>query len=71
MKLVENWRNAWKWFSVQSLAVLVALPLVWPVLPADVKAWVPPEWQPWLFVTIAFGGLLGRLVDQSKKDAGP
>lgn len=66
MNLVENWRSAWRWFSVQALAALAVLPLVWPALPADVRAWVPPEWQPWILVALAIGGIAGRLVDQNK-----
>lgn len=73
MKLIPNWRDAWRWFSVQALAILAAEPLVWAQLPADVKAMLPPDWRTIFFVTIAFGGILGRLVDQSgkKQDAAP
>jgi hypothetical protein len=68
MRLVENIREAWRWFSVQAFAIIIALPFVWPVLPADVRAWMPKEWEPYAFVIIAFCGLAGRLVDQKKKD---
>lgn len=66
MRFVENWRNAWKWFSVQALAVIIALPMVWMALPADVKAMVPDGWEKWIVIAIAAAGLMGRLVDQTK-----
>lgn len=69
MTLIPNWRECWRWFSVQALAAIAALPLVWPSLPADVRAWVPDSWQPWILVALALGGIAGRLVDQSKPAA--
>lgn len=64
MKLVEGWQNFWKWNSVQIFALLGALPLVWMELPADVKAMVPVEWRPWIFLGLAAAGVLARLRDQ-------
>ena len=69
MKLVENWKQCWRWFSVRALAAIVALPIVWPMLPADVRAWMPESWEPYALMTIAAGGIIGRLVDQQKGKA--
>jgi hypothetical protein len=66
MKLVENWKQAWRWFSVQALAAVVALPIVWPLLPADVRGWMPDAWEPYALMVVAAGGIIGRLVDQKK-----
>lgn len=66
MHLVPDWRQAWRWFSVQALAIIMVLPLVWAGLPADVKAWVPPEWHIPIIMLLGAGGIAGRLVDQNK-----
>jgi protein-S-isoprenylcysteine O-methyltransferase Ste14 len=66
MKLIPNWRDAWRWFSVQALAAIIALPIVWASLPSDIKSFVPDSWDRWVFVAIAAAGLLGRLIDQNK-----
>lgn len=66
MKLVPDWRSAWRWLSVQALAVIALLPVVWPTLPPQVTGWVPEEWRPWIIVLLAVGGIAGRLVDQKK-----
>jgi protein-S-isoprenylcysteine O-methyltransferase Ste14 len=69
MKLIPNWREAWRWFSVQALAALVLLPVVWMALPPDIKGFLPDSWEPWTLMFIAGAGLIGRLVDQNKKVA--
>jgi ABC-type uncharacterized transport system permease subunit len=69
MKLVPDWREAWSWFSVQSLAILAALPLVWSMLPADLKGYLPDGWEPYVLLAVALGGLVGRLIDQKAPEA--
>lgn len=68
MQLIDNWRKAWRMFSVQALALLAALPLVWMGLPEDVKAMVPQDWTKYLMIAIAIGGLVGRMIAQPKID---
>lgn len=69
MKLVDDWKQAWRWFSVQALAIIAVLPLVWMSLPADVKNYLPDSLEPWLLVVLAIGGIVGRIVDQNKASA--
>ena len=66
MKLIPDWRQAWKWFSVQAFAVIIMLPMIWASLPADAKAYLPDAWKPWLMVALAVAGILGRIIDQNK-----
>lgn len=67
MRLVPDWREAWRWFSVQALGIVMALPIVWAGLPSDIKAWVPASWHVWVLVAIGAAGIVGRLVDQKPK----
>lgn len=69
MKLVEDWKQAWKWFSVQALAALVILPTVWAALPADAKSFLPDGAEPWILAALALAGVIGRLIDQNKAAA--
>ena len=64
MRLVEGWRKAWRWYSVQALSLLALLPVVWAELPYDVKAFLPLSWQPWILAALAVAGLVGRLWPQ-------
>lgn len=64
MMLVKDARRAWRWFSVQALAALAVLPVVWMQLPPDVQSMVPEAWRPWVMVALAIGGVAGRLIKQ-------
>lgn len=65
MILVEDWKQAWRWFSVQALAAVAVLPLVWPTLPPQVTSWMPEAWRPYIVVALAVSGIIGRLIDQN------
>ena len=67
MQLVPDWRSAWRWFSVQALAILAALPLVWMALPSDAKGFLPDNLEPWVLFALAVGGIIGRVIDQQPK----
>ncbi len=64
MKMVEDWKSAWRWFSVQALTIIAAIPLVWPMIPPDVQAWLPEQYRPYVILALALGGIVGRVVDQ-------
>jgi hypothetical protein len=68
MKLVKDARKAWRWFSVQAMAVLAALPLVWVQIPPDVQDMLPEAWRPWVLTAIAISGIIGRLVPQESEN---
>jgi hypothetical protein len=69
MRLVANARRSWRWLSMQALTALAAAPLIWASIPADVQAFLPPEWRPWVLTAMAAAGIAGRLIDQGGKDA--
>jgi len=69
MKLIPNWKQAYKLFSAQAHAFQAAIVGTWLSLPDSMRAYVPAKW-----VVVAVGiagvlGLAGRLIDQSKSDA--
>ncbi len=64
MKMVEDWKSALWWFSVQALTIIAAIPLVWPMIPPDVQAWLPEQYRPYVILALALGGIVGRVVDQ-------
>ena len=64
MKLVDDAKQAWRWFSVWALGVLAALPLVWAELPPETHALIPDAVRPWIITAVALAGIAGRLVRQ-------
>lgn len=72
-RLVDGWRSAWRWWSVQmhliASAVLMLAQLA-PVMPPEVQKVIP---QPWGAIITALWTLLGlyaRLVKQKEKPNG-
>lgn len=66
MKLVSNWRDFWRWHSVQIAALIAALPVAWTAMPDDLKAYVPDEWRPYIAGGLFIAFVIGRLRDQGK-----
>lgn len=69
MKLVPNWRQAWKWFSIQIAAVGAALQATILAFP-NVKDWLGDTVVHSAGLVMLFGLVAARLVDQSKPDNG-
>ena len=68
MKLVDDWKKAYKWFSMWAFAFCGSIALIWASIPADVKEMAPDSWDKWIFVLITVASVLGgagRLVKQN------
>ncbi len=63
MKLDPEWRKAWRWFSVQGLALLAAAPVLYEGFPT-LQGYLPPGAFHVGMVVLAVLALLGRLVKQ-------
>ena len=61
MKLVPDWKSAWKWHSTQLMVAVAALPVVWVNLPEDAKAMIPAGAEPWIPTALAVAAIIGRL----------
>jgi hypothetical protein len=64
MKLVSNWRDALKWYSVQAQAVNATFLLVWAGLPQKFQDALPLPWVIGIAVGLLVLGMTGRLVKQ-------
>jgi len=64
MKLVFNWKDSWKWFSVHCMSLAAALQGTWMFIPTDLKGNVPDEVAATITVGLLVFGLIGRIVDQ-------
>ncbi|WP_433910362.1 hypothetical protein [Sphingomonas yabuuchiae] len=78
MRLIPDWRQSWRWWSVRVsafgamiFAFLLAAPdqalAIWQALPADVQALIPNAKEIGLFLTIAV--VVVRVVQQRAKAA--
>lgn len=62
--LVEGWARAWRWFSMQAMALALALQGAWLALPEDMKAHAPAGLVTVASMALLLLGLIGRLVRQ-------
>lgn len=65
--LVDEWRSAWRWFSVQSMALAAVLLAAWQALPDELRAALPRALPRWLAIALLVLGIAGRLVKQNGK----
>jgi len=64
MKLVPEWRAAWRWWSMQAMGIAVALQGAWMAMPLDLKSRVPGDLVDVLTIAVLVLGAVGRLVPQ-------
>ena len=60
MKLVPNASKAWKWLSVQ----MIALAALWESIPLEAKAVLDPSTQSWITLGLLLAAGIGRMIDQ-------
>lgn len=68
MKLVQNWKQAWKWYSVHIMLVIVALPEIWSYFPQEFKDSLPPHTLMYVTSVLGVSAILARLFSQEKPD---
>ena len=60
MRLVSNWKSAWRWLSLQ----FIAFAALWESIPLEAKAVLDPATQSWITLGLLLAAGLGRMVDQ-------
>lgn len=66
MKLVDDWKSAYKWFSVNCMAVAAAIQGAWVYIPEDLRQNVPHGFVTGITIGLLALGIIGRLVQQTK-----
>lgn len=64
MKLIYNWRKAYKMLSVQAMTVAGAIQGAWACIPEDMKVHIPSGWVTALTIGLLAFGIVGRLLAQ-------
>jgi hypothetical protein len=67
VELVHNWRFAWRFFSMQAMAINTAFLATWAVLPDDIKSALPSWLVPVAAVFLLVVGMAGRIIKQPEK----
>lgn len=70
-RLVPNWKESHRWYSMRAQALSVAILATWQVVPDDLRA-VAPHWlQVAVLVLLLSAGIVGRLVEQPNVSVEP
>lgn len=62
LKLVDNWKTGWRWFSNIALTSIVAINTA-PIPPELIQV-LPPDAQQKVTISLAVLGLIGRFIKQ-------
>ena len=66
MKLIDNWKNIWKWYSTHAVVIYTALVSYYAQMPAADKASLP-LWVIYLIqAVIVVSFIVGRLIKQEQ-----
>jgi len=68
MKLIPNWKQLYKFSSVQFMIAAGALQSVWVELPADIKADLPKNIVHFVSLALLIGGVIARAIKQNLTD---
>lgn len=63
LKVIDDWRMAWKYVSVQCFALAAAINGTWYSIPDGLKASIPANYVTIASVTLAGLGIVGRFLE--------
>ncbi len=67
MRLVDDWKDGWKWISTNCMVIAATVQGVWASLADDMRASIPQGTVAYLTIAILVLGVAGRLIKQGKK----
>lgn len=68
LRLVDDWRDAWRWYSTHCALIAFALQATWMELPPEFKA-STPAWAIHAMTMVALMlGFIGRLIEQPRRE---
>ena len=68
MKIVEDAKRWWRWFSMQAMLAAAAIQGAWIFIPSEMRDSFPKNWIQGFTVALLVLGIAGRLVQQTPKD---
>lgn len=68
MTLIENWKSAWRLWSVRILAVLAAVATCWMMIPDSVKALIPEQYLGYIVGFVSVCAAVARVIRQFSLD---
>jgi hypothetical protein len=63
LRLIPDWKQAYKFLSIQFSVLLGVLSLAYVYLP-EIRTYLPETWSAWISLAI----IIGRVIDQQVKE---
>ena len=67
MNLVDDWKNAYKWFSMHCMVLSASIQGSWCYIPDDMRQSIPQGVVTAITIGLLVIGIFGRLIQQKKK----
>lgn len=67
VKLVDDWKDCLRWFSVNMMVIAATIQGVWASLSEDMRASIPTEIVSGLTIFTLVLGVAGRLIKQERR----
>lgn len=64
MKLIDNWKQAWKWLSVHCMIGAATIQAAWMYIPDDLRQNMPHKLVAATTIILLILGVIGRVVKQ-------
>ncbi len=68
MKLIDEWKSAWKFLSVQANSIGAAMAVGYASMYEQLKENFPPKYVAAITAAVFILGIVGRVVSQNKDD---
>lgn len=68
MRLIDNWRSIWRFFSVHMMTLAIAIQGTWMTLTDDIKNQLPKDTIHIVTIATLVAGIGGRILKQNKPD---
>lgn len=68
MKLIEEWKECWKWFSVQANVIGGSISVGYAAMYEQLKDTIPAPYMAGITAAVFVLGIVGRLANQTKAE---
>lgn len=69
LELINEWRQCWKWISVNCMVCAGVIQGTWAEIPDDMKQYIPHGLVTGFTIGLLIFGIIGRLIKQGGNNA--
>ena len=66
LRLVDDWRSAWRWISMNCMVLCAAIQGAWVYIPDDMRSSIPHHLVSGVTIALLIFGVIGRVIKQKE-----